>query len=94
MIMGMGALHELAQHRSHFSCRSIISLRNVSQTAGRESSVEISHASEVAALVIEQVAASDGPNQAMAKLLLAARAEGANSRWPQRMVYDNLKAVV
>ena len=31
---------------------------------------------------IEQVAASDGPNQAMAKLLLAARAEGANSRWP------------
>ena len=32
--------------------------------------------------VIEQVAASDGPNQAMAKLLLAARAEGADSRWP------------
>ncbi len=32
--------------------------------------------------VIEQVAASDGPNQAMAKLLLAARAEGASSRWP------------
>lgn len=32
--------------------------------------------------VIEQVAVSDGPNQAMAKLLLAARAEGANSRWP------------
>ena len=31
---------------------------------------------------IEQVAASDGPNQAMAKLLLAARAEGADSRWP------------
>ena len=31
---------------------------------------------------IEQVAAADGPNQAMAKLLLAARAEGANSRWP------------
>lgn len=31
---------------------------------------------------IEQVAATDGPNQAMAKLLLAARAEGANSRWP------------
>ena len=31
---------------------------------------------------IEQVSASDGPNQAMAKLLLAARAEGANSRWP------------
>ncbi|MDP9095340.1 MAG: hypothetical protein M3N26_02085 [Pseudomonadota bacterium] len=31
---------------------------------------------------IEQVAASDGPNQPMAKLLLAARAEGANSRWP------------
>ena len=31
---------------------------------------------------IEQVAASDGPNQAMAKLLLAARAEGASSRWP------------
>lgn len=32
--------------------------------------------------IIEQVAASDGPNQAMAKLLLAARDEGANSRWP------------
>lgn len=31
---------------------------------------------------IEQVAATDGPNQAMAKLLLSARAEGANSRWP------------
>ena len=31
---------------------------------------------------IEQVAATDGPNQAMAKLLLAARAEGTNSRWP------------
>ena len=31
---------------------------------------------------IEQVAAADGPNQTMAKLLLAARAEGANSRWP------------
>ena len=31
---------------------------------------------------IEQVAAANGPNQAMAKLLLAARAEGANSRWP------------
>ena len=31
---------------------------------------------------IEQVAATDGPNQAMARLLLAARAEGANSRWP------------
>lgn len=32
--------------------------------------------------VIEAVAATAGPNQAMAKLLLAARAEGANSRWP------------
>ena len=31
---------------------------------------------------IEQTAAQDGPNQAMAKLLVAARAEGANSRWP------------
>lgn len=31
---------------------------------------------------IEQVAATEGPNQAMARLLLAARAEGANSRWP------------
>lgn len=31
---------------------------------------------------IEQVAVQDGPNQAMAKLLLAARAEGAGSRWP------------
>lgn len=31
---------------------------------------------------IEQVAASEGPNQPMAKLLLAARAEGARSRWP------------
>jgi len=31
---------------------------------------------------IEQVAGTPGPNQAMAKLLLAARAEGANSRWP------------
>ena len=31
---------------------------------------------------IEQVAAAAGANQAMAKLLLAARAEGANSRWP------------
>ena len=31
---------------------------------------------------IEQTAAAAGPNQVMAKLLLAARAEGANSRWP------------
>lgn len=31
---------------------------------------------------IEKVAAAEGPNQTMAKLLLAARAEGANSRWP------------
>lgn len=31
---------------------------------------------------IEQTAAQVGPNQIMAKLLLAARAEGANSRWP------------
>lgn len=31
---------------------------------------------------IEHVASTEGPNQAMAKLLLAARAEGANSRWP------------
>lgn len=31
---------------------------------------------------IEQTAGTEGPNQAMAKLLLAARGEGANSRWP------------
>jgi len=31
---------------------------------------------------IERTAAQHGPNQAMAKLLLAARAEGAHSRWP------------
>lgn len=31
---------------------------------------------------IEQVAAAEGPNQPIAKLLLAARAEGARSRWP------------
>lgn len=31
---------------------------------------------------IERVAAHDGPNQAMAKLLVAARAEGASSHWP------------
>jgi hypothetical protein len=31
---------------------------------------------------IEQAAAQDGPNQGMAKLLVAARAEGAASRWP------------
>ena len=31
---------------------------------------------------IERTAAQEGPNQAMAKLLVAARAEGANSRWP------------
>ncbi len=31
---------------------------------------------------IEQTAAASGPNQGMAKLLLAARAEGASSRWP------------
>ncbi len=31
---------------------------------------------------IERTAAQAGPNQAMAKLLIAARAEGANSRWP------------
>jgi len=31
---------------------------------------------------IERTAAEDGPNQDMAKLLVAARAEGANSRWP------------
>ncbi len=31
---------------------------------------------------IERTAAANGPNQGMARLLLAARAEGANSRWP------------
>jgi hypothetical protein len=31
---------------------------------------------------IEQIASQQGPNQGMAKLLVAARAEGANSRWP------------
>ena len=31
---------------------------------------------------IEQTASQPGPNQVMAKLLVAARAEGANSRWP------------
>ena len=31
---------------------------------------------------IEQTATHEGPNQGMAKLLIAARAEGANSRWP------------
>ena len=31
---------------------------------------------------IERAASHEGPNQAMAKLLVAARAEGANSRWP------------
>ncbi len=31
---------------------------------------------------IEQTASKPGPNQVMAKLLIAARAEGANSRWP------------
>jgi len=31
---------------------------------------------------IERTAAREGPNQAMAKLLIAARAEGARSRWP------------
>ncbi len=31
---------------------------------------------------IERVASADGPNQGMAKLLVAARAEGAVSRWP------------
>jgi len=31
---------------------------------------------------IERAASRDGPNQAMAKLLVAARAEGASSRWP------------
>jgi hypothetical protein len=31
---------------------------------------------------IEQTASQDGPNQIMAKLLVAARAEGAHSRWP------------
>ena len=31
---------------------------------------------------IERTASQGGPNQAMAKLLVAARAEGANSRWP------------
>ena len=31
---------------------------------------------------IEHVAETPGPNQPMAKLLLAARAEGASSRWP------------
>ncbi len=33
-------------------------------------------------LEIERVAAQAGPNQVMAKLLVATRAEGANSRWP------------
>ena len=31
---------------------------------------------------IEQTASRPGPNQVMAKLLVAARAEGATSRWP------------
>jgi hypothetical protein len=31
---------------------------------------------------IKRAAAQDGPNQGMAKLLVAARAEGAQSRWP------------
>ena len=31
---------------------------------------------------IERTAAQKGPNQGMAKLLVAARAEGAHSRWP------------
>ena len=31
---------------------------------------------------IERTAAQEGPNQGMAKLLVAARAEGAESRWP------------
>ncbi len=31
---------------------------------------------------VERTASQDGPNQVMAKLLVAARAEGANSRWP------------
>ncbi len=31
---------------------------------------------------IERTASQQGPNQVMAKLLLAARDEGANSRWP------------
>ena len=31
---------------------------------------------------IERTASQVGPNQVMAKLLVAARAEGANSRWP------------
>ena len=31
---------------------------------------------------IERTASQDGPNQVMAKLLVAALAEGANSRWP------------
>ncbi len=31
---------------------------------------------------IERTASQDGPNQVMAKLLVAACAEGANSRWP------------
>lgn len=31
---------------------------------------------------IEQTASRPGPNQVMAKLLIAARAEGATSRWP------------
>ncbi len=31
---------------------------------------------------IDQTASHEGPNQGLAKLLVAARAEGANSRWP------------
>ena len=31
---------------------------------------------------IERVASAAGPNQGMARLLVAARAEGAGSRWP------------
>lgn len=31
---------------------------------------------------IERTASQDGPNQVMAKLLIAACAQGANSRWP------------
>ena len=33
-------------------------------------------------LAIEQMASRDGPHQGTAKLLIAARAQGANSRWP------------
>jgi hypothetical protein len=56
-----------------------------SQTAAQQTAAQWNQATDTAQFdwsEIERIASMQGPNQVMAKLLIAARAEGANSRWP------------